>query len=282
MKLEQLERAFGSTPEMFSARIAQTLLNLKEEKNVKRITLRAALITALMIALLCGIACAAFTHGMDWYYNNRFTAYQQYEPEKYQAILENKQAVTVQNSRPDDLISVAVQEAAWVPEKRFLSIILSAVPKDAARYELHPMWNLDADGSYIGEGGDESPDSDGIDRAVHWLWTEKGFGPIDQVMSDPGKQLLLFEASEAYLGMPEDDLPLMGDGSSCDSFVSENGEVVTVLEIQMSEIPDDRLRGASGALTISIPYTVTPYTEDDQALYLGGKTHWVSFDIFIP
>jgi len=263
MKLDRqrLQTLYPQPTNAFACRMEQLVHSLpaqKEETKVKRLAVSTVLAWVLLAALLCATAYAVINYGMEWYYNNRFTAYQQYEPEKYQAILENKQAVTVQNSRPDDLISVAVQEAAWVPEKRFLSIILSAVPKDAARYELHPMWNLDLDGSYIGEGGDESPDSDGIDRAVHWLWTEKGFGPIDQVMSDPGKQLLLFEASEAYLGMPEDDLPLMGDGSSCDSFVSENGEVVTVLEIQMSEIPDDRLQSSSGALTVSIPYTVTP------------------------
>ncbi|MBR6570993.1 MAG: hypothetical protein IKK75_11135 [Clostridia bacterium] len=278
MKRETLDRAFGDTPEIFSARVSQTLLNLKEEKTMKHITLRAALIATLLTALLCGIAYAAFTQGMDWYYHNRFTAYQQYEPEKHQAIMENRQAVTMQSSPADALVCITVQEAAWVPEKQFLSIILSAVPGDEARYELHPMWNLDADGSYIGEGGDEHPDSDGIDRAVHWLWTEKGFGPIAQVMDDPQKQLLLFEASEAWLG----ETPMMGDGSSVDSFTGENGEIITVLEIQLTEEASRQMQSATGRLAVSIPCFVTPYTEDDEALYHGGETQWISFEITIP
>ena len=312
MKTEQLDRAFGSTPALFDERIHQTLLSLKEEKPMKRFTLRAALVTALVLALLGSIAYAAFTQGMDWYYNNRFTAYQEHEPEKYQAILENRRAVTMQRGSEDELIAVTVQEAAWVPEKRFLSIILSAVPKDGSQYELHPLWNLDADGACVGEGGETNPESDGVDRAVHWLWTQKGFGPLEQVMNDPAKQLLLFDANEAYLGKMEDELPLMGDGSSIDAFVGDNGEVITVLEIQMDWLSPDYIQhqlaqsGASqssevistriekaeklmkhleesgGTMRVIIPYTVTPYSDDDERFRQGRREGWVSFEIAIP
>lgn len=312
MKTEQFDRAFGRTPALFDERIHQTLLSLKEEKNMKHFTLRAALVTVLVLALLGSIAYAAFTQGMDWYYNNRFTAYQEHEPEKYQAILENRQAVTVQSGPEDELIAVTVQEAAWVAEKRFLSIILSAVPKAGAQYELHPLWNLDADGAYIGEGGETNPESDGIDRAVHWLWTQKGFGPLEEVMDDPAKQLLLFDANEAYLGRIEDGMSLMGDGSSIDAFVGENGEVITVLEIQMDWLSPDYVQhqiaqsGASqsaevisnriekaeklmkhleesgGTLRVNIPYTVIPYTDNDEQFRQNRQEGWVSFDIAIP
>ena len=95
MRNERMDNAFGHTPEAFTHRIDQTLRNL-EEKPMKQFTLRTALVTALVLALLGSIACAVVFQGMEWYYNNRFTAYQQYEPEKHEAIMSHMQPVEEQ------------------------------------------------------------------------------------------------------------------------------------------------------------------------------------------
>ena len=89
MSNEELEQAFGPTPAAFSDRMNRTLLTLKEEEPMKKSIGRTLLLTALLALLLCGAAYAAVTQGQAWYYQNRFTAYQEYEPEKLDAIMRN-------------------------------------------------------------------------------------------------------------------------------------------------------------------------------------------------
>ena len=224
----RLDHAFGQMPQAFTARIDQTLRHLEEEKPMKRLTLRMVLLTALLLALLSGIACAVVSQGMEWYYHNRFTAYQEYEPQKHEAILNHRQAVQVQEGMEDPLVSVQVCEASWVQEHEMLVISLAAVPVDGGAYELHPAWNLDADGSYVGAESLAEYADDPEARAEHWLWTEKGFGPVGQTMSDPAKTLLLFEAADACLGAMKENLSMMISDSSMDCYVNENGEVMTL------------------------------------------------------
>lgn len=85
------------------------------------------------------------------------------------------------------------------PEKRALTLSIAAVPKEPDQVELHPMWNLDADGSYVGDSLEDYED-DGEARAEHWLWTAKGCGPVTEFMENPSKKLMLFEADEVYIG----------------------------------------------------------------------------------
>lgn len=310
---KKLDQAFGPTPELFSERIDQTLQALEEEKPMKRLTIRTVLIAALILALLCGIAYAVITQGQEWYYNNRFTAYLENDPEKHQAIMENLQAVSEQSQQDDPLVVVTMQDASWVPEERMLSISLRAMPRDAGVIELHPMWNLDADGSYVGPGNLEEYADDEEARAEHWLWTERGFGPVREYMTDPNKALYLFEADEFFIGTPEEKASARGNGSSMDSFVGDDGAVITVLETEMpwmDEAYDDEIlanenmsddtkafiveenRAArealkcnldeNGMLTLSVSYTVWPYVEgDDYAFYDGGIPGWVTFRVKI-
>ena len=86
------------------------------------------------------------SQGLEWDYTTRVSAYQQYEPEKYEAIMSHLQTDLPQTvSDPD--IHLAVQEASWAAEEKVLVISLVATPADPEHYELHPMWNLDADGA---------------------------------------------------------------------------------------------------------------------------------------
>lgn len=312
MRNEWVDRAFGKTPEAFSFRIDQTLHELEEEKTMKRFTLRTALVTLLLIALLGTMAYAVISQGMEWYYNNRFTAYQEHEPEKHDAIMSHLQAVNVQDALEDPLVNVEVREASWVPEHQVLVISLAASEKDAEKVELHPGWNLDADGSYAGKEHLSEYADDPEARAEHWLWTEKGFGPVKEMMADPEKQLILFEISNAYLGAMEDDLSIMGDMSSVDCYVNEAGEVMTVLEARLDWLSPDydqeqiewskdtpQLAGMiqeriakarkmrehverlNGLLRVSVPYTVTPYSEDDQQMQDERYMKYVTFEIEI-
>lgn len=233
MRYKQLDRAFGPTPDLFTRRIDQTLQSLKEEKSMKRFSIRVALIAALLLALLGGIAYALISQGLEWYYNNRFLAYQENQPEKHEAILHHLQAVAHQQLPEDALVDVEVREASWAAEQKVLVISLAAVPKDAQRFELHPQWNLDADGGYVGADALDSYADDPDARAEHWLWTEKGFGPIDEAMQNPTRQLILFDAPTACLCMAGREMSMALSSCSMDGYVSESGEVMTVLEIAL-------------------------------------------------
>ena len=74
-----------------------------------------------------------------------------------------------------------------MPEHQTLVILMAAIPKDPVQAELHPQWNLDADGSYVSE--EHLPDyaEDPKARSEHWLWTVNGFGPVKEMMDDPAK-----------------------------------------------------------------------------------------------
>lgn len=312
MRNERINNAFGQTPEAFTRRIDQTLRNLEEEKPMKRLTLRTALVTVLVLALLGSIAYAVVSQGMEWYYNNRFTAYQQYEPEKHEAILSHLQTVQVQEGQDDPLVNVEVREASWVPEHQTLVISLAAVPKNADKAELHPEWNLDPDGNYVGAENLADYADDPEARGEHWLLTKKGFGPVNEVMNDPSKQLALFDASHVYLGAMEDELDIMSDMSSLDCYVNEAGEVMTVIEArldwlspdydqqqlewskgmpQLSGMIQERIRKArimresvalqNDVMQISIPYTVTTYSDDDQQMQDSRYMKYVTFEINI-
>ena len=170
MREKDLDRAFGETPPAFTERMNQTLAQL-EDKPRRIPHLRTALIAAAVLALLCGIAYAVIMQGQAWYYNNRFTAYQEHEPQKHQAIMDNLQIVTQQEQTEGTPVHVTVQDAAWVPQEKLLTVSLRAVEADPRTQELHPMWNLDPDGSYVGDDA-EALAEDEEARSEHWLITE--------------------------------------------------------------------------------------------------------------
>lgn len=275
MRREDLDRAIGETPQSFADQMNRTLLSLKEEKEMKRITFRTVVIVAIVAALLFTTAYALISQGLEWYYANRFTAYQEHEPEKYDAIMKNLTSEIPQTAAEDPQVKIAVTEASWAEEEKLLVVALTAEAADPEKNELHPMWNLDADGSYVGKDAVIDPQEDSEDRAEHWLWTNHGFGPVDEMIA-AGKQLLLLDCDEILL-----------DGESLgfagmDAYVDENERVQIVLEMRMDETQQNRLAAAAkenGSLTLTTTYTVTTYTEDDEQLYLGGRTEEITFTL---
>lgn len=314
MKLdgERLQKLYPEMEEDFAQRMKQLIHSLpsqKEDEKVKRWTFQTVIVWALLAMLCMVTAHAVIQYGLDWYYNTRFTAYQEHEPNKHAAIMEHLQTGLSQRVTGDERIHVQVAEASWAQEEQVLVVALTAVPRDAEAYELHPMWNLDADGAYAGEGGTATPSADGEDRSVHWLWTREGFGPVEEMIA-PGKQLLLLETGDVHLG----GKTVLGDGSSMDAFVTEDGAVHTVLEVRLEMLADgyeERMRrqiadapaehavwleerlktnldirraieeDQDGVITFSIPFTTTLYTQEDQQLYQGGQEGAISFELKI-
>ncbi len=310
---EKLQRRYPEMTEDFVRRMQEMIHGLpsqKEERKMKRAAFRTVLVFSLVAVLLCGTAFALINQGLEWYYNNRFTAYQTHEPEKYAVILENLQTDVPQNPAAEETdILLSVQDAAWVAEQHFLVVSFVAAPVNPETTELHPLWNLDADGAYVGEGGNPNPQSDGEDRAVHWLWVGNGnFGPVEEMIA-PGKELLLIDMNAICL----DGHELLGDNSSTDIYRDEAGNVHAVLEIQldfmkpgyeadmlarMEQNPDmkeyyqEKLEkdlyckalienDADGVITLTAPYTLTRYSDDDTQLYQGGKEGEITFQLSI-
>ena len=262
---------------------------------------------AAVLALLCGIAYAVIVQGQAWYYNNRFTAYQEHEPQKHQAIMDNLQIVTRQEQTEGTPVRVTVQDAAWVPQEKLLTVSLRAVETDPRTQELHPMWNLDPDGSYVGDDA-EALAEDEEARSEHWLLTEKGFGPVREMMNDGSKELLLLRRI-GYCWAPRTmRWKYWGMAAAWTALWGEDGAVITVLKMElpwmdegyeaqimalegMEEAQKELMTQAraareallvqtGGELSLCVPYEVSTYVEgDDEALYCGGVKGWVSFRI---
>lgn len=271
MKPDEFDRAFGDTPQVFTKRIDDTLLKLKEDAPVKKFTVRTAVLVTLILLLLCGIAYAIVTfQGQEWYYTNRFTAYQEHEPNKQQAILENLQTEVPQEESQDanGLVRMTLQDYSWV-DGRLFTLSMAARPKHPQEYELHPMMALDTDGLF---GGAEPDPDDPEARAEHWLWTEKGFGLPEDMMSDPDKKLILldFGMSGLLIGDTNIQLPM---GSS-DMFVGEDGASIGVLEMDLRWLDEDYIRSQyqpQTMMSLDQPETYTSLRPSFDGYYEGEQ-----------
>lgn len=290
MKSNDLDRAIGQTPPSFDEKMRRTLQGLREETPWHRAGIRRAIALGVALAVVCSTAVALVSQGMKWYYDNRFTAYQQYEPERYEAIIGHLQTDVAQTRTADEDIDIAVTEVSWAPEQQMMVVEVTALARNPAQVALHPMDNLDVDGAYVGKGNLALYPDDQEAREEHWLWTEEGFGPVADMLP-PGKELLLVSCGWVYL----DGNLLIGDMSSMDCYVREDGSVHMIIEVRMDFLQQDKdaemdsgdvklaekLRHAlqQECMTLTIPYTVTPYTEDDDALYNGGRDGEIRFTV---
>ncbi len=237
MKRTDLDRAFPETPQAFSERIDQTLRQIKEEKPMKKITLRAVLAAALITLLIGGIAYAAISLGQEWYFNNRFTAYQEHEPEKHRAIMDNLTKDILQENRGEaaELVSLKVQDASWSKEQKVLTVSYSAQVKDPAKDEMYALWELDQDGSWALQLDPDDPDS----RTEHWLFAPHAQGIPRDVMKDPAKRLLLMDyAGDVYIG----DSGVMMPMWMSDILSREEGPVICLQEFDLKQLEDAEIR----------------------------------------
>lgn len=279
MRSEDLDRALGPTPQGFADRMDKTLRSLKEEKEMKKTAFRTGLVFAMVAVLLGTTAFALVSQGLEWYYSNRFTAYQEHEPEKYNAIMSHMNAQVNQVMADDPEMEIAVTETSWAAEEGVLVVSVLASARSPEKTELHPMWNLDADGVYVSKDAVIDPEDEEA-RTEHWLWTQDGFGPVEKMVA-PGKQLLLLACEKILLNGER----LLGDGSSVDAYVTDSGAVHTVIELRLDENCVAELMAADadgdGVVRLSAAYTVTAYTEDDQQLYTGGRDGEINFELKI-
>jgi len=241
MKRDDLDRAYGPTPQVFTDRIDDALRSCKEDEpvNVKRFTKRTAVIAVLIALLLCGIAYAIVaTQGQEWYYNNRFTAYQEHEPDKQQAILDNLQTEVPQEESSDaqGLINVVVQDYSWAAEQNVFTLSIAARALSDAEYELYALWDLDVDGCCVSTIDPNDPDS----RTEHWLWTPNGCGLPEDVMNDPSKQLLLVDFCNCHVWIGDSNVEM--PGWSFDNFTGEDGASIWVMEFDLSRLDPEAIR----------------------------------------
>lgn len=264
MKREDLDRAFGATPAVFTAHIDETLRALEEEKPVKKFTCRTALVAVTLTLLLCGIAYAVIYQGQPWYYDNRFTALKENEPETYRAIMDNLTTDVPQDVSPDaaGLVLAVVQDYAWVEEQGIFSVSMAARPADDKKFEIYPLWNLDPDGACADALDPNDPEV----RTEHWLMTKNGFGLPEDVMNDPTKQLLLIDfRSDLLIGDTDVTLP----GESFDAFAGEDGAAIFVYQYDLSLTDPEAIgalaksTAADGTLTLRANYRVYPFVNGE-------------------
>lgn len=258
---KQLQNVYGDVPPATHAAFQRALSSperTRGETTVKKRIVAVPVLVVLLVLLVGGAAYAAVSEVMNWYYTNRFDIRERY-PEQYETMMSHVITDIPQEQSKDDTIIVRVPEAIWVPEDGTRSISAIAAPINPDEVELHPLWNLDADGSYVGSSYDPDTLEEGSeDRPDHWLWTEKGCGPVLEMMEDPSKQLLLIDFTSFY---------------SLDALDYENGSVLFMLEDTMSQEKLDACRVEGGwEMPLRLAYTLWAYDPetDDVDYYSSG------------
>ena len=110
---------------------------------------------------------------------------------------------------------------------------IKAAVRDAQKYEMHEGIRLNNDGD-TSERNDED-----------WLWTDAGHGPIPEMMTDPKKQLLLFEPGIFTIGTT-DGFTMSGIGE--DSIRAEDGSLLYNLFIVLDNFDPKHLQETYGGM----------------------------------
>jgi hypothetical protein len=156
----------------------------------------------------------------------------------------------------DNQVQVTIQDVSWAPEADIMTISFRATPKSPEHNELHSMWALDTDGSYIGEGGSITVTDDSEDRAIHWLWRTDieldgprgyghipGYGPVPDMMDDSSKQLLLLDYAGTNIIINSTEIENAVDmfpmESSMDMFRTTAGDVYFVGKFDLSWLKEE-------------------------------------------
>ena len=237
--------------------LAQRILaNTKgEEPVVKKISVSMILAIVLLCLAVTAIA-ASVIYNQHWWWDNRNSFEKSDKPELYEAVMANLVENPEQTQGEDDQIQITIQDVSWAPEADVMTISFKATPKNPHQDELHSMWALDTDGSYIGEGGSATVTDDSEDRAMHWLWRTDigldgpggyghipGYGPVSDMMDDSGKHLLLLDYTgtniivhSAEAENAEDRFPLE---SNMDMFRTTAGDVYFVGQFDLNWLREE-------------------------------------------
>ena len=189
------ERIFGKTPDMVTYRLKHTLTHLEEEPPMKKKSVSILVIALLLV--LAGVAYAAGAGGLKWYYENRVD-YAGRLPADLQERIQTDIPQTEEEENP--LATVVVTGAAWLgkgidtsyPNHDVLDIHINAIVRDSGTYEMVDSSCIDADGVRAEpERIEENPEfADRFEEA--WMWAYGKKGPLDVVMKDATKALLIY------------------------------------------------------------------------------------------
>ena len=254
---ERLNRMAGDVPEETHLAFTAAAVSGKERIIVKK-KISAGLVFAIVLALIAAAAVAAgIIYNQEWWWNNRNVFEKEDKPEVYEAIMANLTENPEQVQCEDDQVQVIIQDVSWAPEADIMTISFKAAPKNPEKDELHSMWALDTDGSYIGEGGSTAVTDDSEDRAMHWLWRTDigladgpggyghipGYGPVPGMMDDNRKRLLLIDYAETSILIDSPEIENVADmfsmGSSMDMFRTAEGDVYFVGQFDLSWLKDE-------------------------------------------
>ena len=196
MKDHQIDRVkvFGTTPEVVKQRLTHTLSNLKEEEPMKK-HISVPIMIFIILALIAGVAYATVSGGLQWYYKNRFDYGGNLPKDLDQRIQSN-----IKQSGENSMANVAIDGVAWLgkgldinnPHMETLDINIRASIKEPDKYEMVNGWSIDVDGARGDKERREHPKY-GNRADESWLWAYDTYGPIDEVMKDPQKQLILYD-----------------------------------------------------------------------------------------
>ncbi len=290
---DALKDLYGNVPQgTHNAFMAARIPTEKEGHAMKKKMLLTPILAIFLALTLGTVAFAAASQVLDWYYAERFSTY---PAEQRDAILENAKTAAAQVQDENADFSATVQEYSWVAGEKKLVLTLNVKTKNGG-IELHPMWNLDADGALGDEGREE-----------HWLWTAKGFGKVEDMMTDSSKALHLTDVQQLVLGDHENGITPVLEGAT-DAVVMADGSVQFVMEYHFgsadeahsaavatwvtdpvrlaerqaldAQVRETILKG--GLLELSIPYYTVAYTDVDVQPYGSARVpHWVDVTIDI-
>ncbi len=263
MKLNKndIDRAIGETPEAFSACLHCTLNRCTQEAPArKKFGARLAVLTFALL-LACGAAVAVVSaYGMDWWIDNRWAYIQEYNPSLYSQIKTSLQKnITQTDAQKNNNVTVRIQDAAWLSDRAFIAV--QAVCDNSA-YEMHPEYNFDVDG-----GLSDEPNAN-VEGAhyQHWLWTDKGFGLPEDVMTNPDKKLLVYYGTDIHIGKADGETLIAG----YDMIKIEDNTVLFALEYDRSTCETDAVKAAiiqytdaDGYLTLCYPYETRLFVNGD-------------------
>lgn len=221
------ENAFGQPPAEFREGMVRALAQVKEGKPMKRFTARTLILAAALLLMLCGIALAvSATYGVEWFLTQRY-ADPPVLPSNFQEQVQS--GITQENT--GDFADVTIRDAAWLDDPKYhpntFLLTLGGVLKDPNTYEMHQEFSLNTDGD-TSERNDED-----------WLWTEKGHGPIPEMMTDPSKKLVFFDSGKLTIGTP-DGFEMPGYGE--DTLLAQDGSVLCYLTVSLNYLDESWLR----------------------------------------
>lgn len=272
----RLQRLYGDIPEETHLAFMQAVTGPKREKetmSVPHFRLWPVMLILITMLACCTAAYGSTSGGIDWYYHSVMDKdyLEEISPGLYDDIVKNVRFMPDQEAPEAELINIAVTEVSWIPERRILTLYITATAKNPEQIELCSDYKLNIDGFED-------------DRTENWLWlSREDFGPILEQVEDPSKDIWFLSVKGVYLG--EDDNHRLG---WCDGLYSRGKSVDYMAQIDMAKYENQQTfdlfeqYAEQNQLPIRIDYQLRPYDkENDVVEYenLETKSLYVTVDL---